>query len=501
MNSKLRQQIEFQGMNPAQVEKELIHFQQGFPFLELEKQATIGDGIISIDNELKERYISQYNEKAKDLEIVKFVPASGAATRMFKDLFDFLNEEEKNKSLSPSILSFVHEIRNFAFADVLDLELKNQGSSLNETIDKKNYKKLINALLSHEGLNYSLLPKGLLLFHKYDNQIRTPIEEHFSEGIAYAKGKNDKVRLHFTISPEHLNIFKSHVEKIEMKFPDNIIDTTFSQQKLKTNTVAVDLYNQPFRDEDGDLLFRPAGHGALLENLNEIDADIIYIKNIDNVVPDRLKEETISYKKAIAGLLLEIQHQCFIYLHQLENNVTQKILEEIEKFAQSKMFIHFSDEYKAWNINRQVEYISEKLNRPIRVCGMVRNTGEPGGGPFWVINNNGEVSLQIVETSQLDLNDPQTSDCISNATHFNPVDLVCGVRNYKGDKFDLLKYRDSETGFITQKSKNGRELKALELSGLWNGAMADWNTLFVEVPLITFNPVKTINDLLRPEHQ
>ena len=497
MDSTLRQQIESQGMSPEKVEKELNQFQQGFPFHKLEKHAAIGEGIILTDNESEEKYISLYNQKVKDLEVVKFVPASGAATRMFKDLFEFLNEE----ILSSSVQKFIDGVRSFAFADVLDLELKNQGSSLNKAIDQKDYRRLINVLLNQDGLNYGLLPKALLLFHKYGSEVRSPIEEHFVEGIAYARGKNNKVRLHFTISPEHLSIFKSHAEQSEVNFPDNSFVTTFSQQKAKTNTIAVDLQNQPFKDENGGLIFRPAGHGALLENLNEIDADLVFIKNIDNVVPDRLKGDTIKYKKVIAGLLLEVQHQCFSFLQQLESNVTQKLLDEIEEFAQSKMFIRFNEGYKGWSVNKRTEYLMKKLDRPIRVCGMVKNTGEPGGGPFWVINDNNESSLQIVETSQLDLNDAHTSDCISNATHFNPVDLLCGVKNYKGEKFDLLKYRDPKTGFITQKSKNGKELKALELPGLWNGAMANWNTLFVEVPLVTFNPVKTVNDLLRPEHQ
>ncbi|MDH5367608.1 MAG: DUF4301 family protein [Cyclobacteriaceae bacterium] len=497
MNAKLQQQILFQKMNPSQVDDELRHFREGFPFIKIIKPALIGDGIVVVSDTLASDCISYYSDKCKSLTIVKFVPASGAASRMFKALYDFLDDEE----MTEIIQVFIDSIDNFAFSTVLDEALSHQGSAIKKLIDQKEYKKLIRTLLHKEGLNYGWLPKGLLLFHKGENDVITPVEEHLREAIAYAVGKDDGITIHFTISPEHLDGFQNLLDELMLKFKKHNINVTFSQQKVKTNTIAVDLQNQPFEDEDGSLIFRPAGHGALIENLNDINADLIFIKNIDNVVPDRLRDETITYKKILAGWLLSVQQQSFSFLHQLETDTSENLIIEIEKFMQNTMCIHFQEEYKHWNIKKKIAYLIKKLDRPMRVCGMVKNTGEPGGGPFWVAESNGEVSLQIVEMSQLDLHDANTQHCVQKATHFNPVDLVCGVKNYKGEKFNLLEYRDINTGFVTQKSKSGKELKALELPGLWNGAMANWNTLFVEVPQITFNPVKTVNDLLRQEHQ
>ncbi len=347
------------------------------------------------------------------------------------------------------------------------------------------------------------MPKGLLKFHKYEDGARTPVEEHLVEGALYAAGKSGKVNVHFTVSTEHRALFEKliaeKVEKYAKKYGVTY-DISLSEQKPSTDTIAADMQNQPFRDK-GKLLFRPGGHGALIENLNDLDADIVFIKNIDNVVPDRLKEDTVTYKKLIAGVLVVLQTKAFEYLNLLDSGrYTHEQIEEIIRFVQQRLCCRRTD-LKNLEDGDLVLYLKRKLNRPMRVCGMVKNVGEPGGGPFLAYNQDGTVSLQILESSQIDMNDPAKKAMFENGTHFNPVDLVCAVRDYQGNKFDLTRYVDKNTGFISYKSKNGKDLKALELPGLWNGAMSDWNTIFVEVPLSTFNPVKTVNDLLREQHQ
>lgn len=500
MNIKLREKITSQGMDPDQVEAEMKRFKKGFSFIELDRPATLQDGIIEIDS-THNKYEEIYQQAARNIEIITFVPASGAASRMFKDLFEFVESNEQSADLSPSINHLITNIKDFAFAKSLDNCLKSNGTSIDKLIRERKHKKLVEFIIGDKGLNCGQLPKGLLQFHKSGEESVTPVEEHFSESIQYAIGKNNKVIIHFTVSPEHLKLFDHKAEQAKQKFPNHKIITSFSQQNSRTNTIAVDLNNEPFIEENGSLLFRPAGHGALLENLNDLDADLVFIKNIDNVVPDRLKEQTVKFKKILAGVLLESQSKSFELLFKLDKGVDDEELEYIEYFAKTQLRIEIPLAFNSWSKEMKEEFLKNKLNRPIRVCGMVKNTGEPGGGPFWVKNKDGDVSLQIVETSQLNLSNSHTMDCISKASHFNPVDLVCGLKNYKGEKFDLLEYRDPNTGFISRKSKNGRVLKALELPGLWNGAMANWNTLFVEVPIITFNPVKRVNDLLRPEHQ
>jgi hypothetical protein len=324
------------------------------------------------------------------------------------------------------------------------------------------------------------------------------------EGALYAGGKDGKVNVHFTVSPEHRPLFeklvaekaKVYEEKFGVKY-----NISFSEQKSSTDTVAATIDNEPFRDEDGTILFRPGGHGALIENLNDLDADIVFIKNIDNVVPDRLKGETVTYKKLIAGVLTTLQHKIFEYLNLFESGeYTHAQLEGIIRFMRDDLGIR-NPALKNLEDAELVVYMKEKLNRPIRVCGMVKNVGEPGGGPFLAYNDDGTISLQILESSQIDKNNAEYVKMFESGTHFNPVDLVCGIKDWQGKKFDLTKYVDPKTGFISSKSKNGKELKALELPGLWNGAMSNWNTIFVEVPLETFNPVKTVNDLLREQHQ
>jgi len=505
-------QFNDKGIDISVVEKQINNFENGFPFLEIVKAATINDGLKKIEEEEIERLIKVYNHYGRQNKIVKFVPASGAASRMFKNLFEFYDNSYTKKELIEqlsdnnfnSIAYAIRNINNFAFFNLLSNLPVFKGKNIENEIKNGNWKSIIDAILSKEGLNYGNLPKGLLTFHKYQEKNRTSAQEHLVEAALY-NSLTDTTYLHFTVSPEHKKLFQKHINKskteLEKKFSINY-NVVFSTQKSTTDTIAVDKNNKPFRNEDDSILFRPGGHGALIENLNDLDADIIFIKNIDNVVPDKLKNETVKYKKLIAGVLLDNQNKIFGYIRNIdEGKNDDEFINEIETFFKNDLSIILNDDYKQLSVKEKCKHLKNKLNRPIRVCGMVKNEGEPGGGPFWAKNNDSSISLQIVEGSQIDLKDKKIYRIVNQATHFNPVDLVCAVKNYKGNKFDLTKFIDYKTGFISEKSKNGKLLKALELPGLWNGAMSDWNTIFVEVPIITFNPVKTINDLLRKEHQ
>lgn len=483
--------IKVRGVSLETIEQQIENFKKGFPYLNVIKAATIGDGIIALSDSQASKYAKYFDKKASKLRLLKFVPASGAATRMFKSLFSAKDEGKLDKSVN----EFLERLKDFAFYNKLTKAI---GSETAEA------QVILEHLLTDKGLDYGSLPKGLLHFHQYGKKARTPIEEHLVEGAKYANSKG-KVRLHFTVSPEHKKKFKKLINAVLPKYEDKYdvkYKISFSEQKPSTDTIAVNMDNTPFRNADDEILFRPAGHGALLENLNEQKADIIFIKNVDNVVPDRLKKETILYKKALAGLLLDYQEKIFSYLKKLyKEEVDEKLLNEILDFLETKLCTLPPEGFDSFSVDAKMDYCKRKLNRPIRLCGMVKNVGEPGGGPFWAKDPDSSVSLQVVESAQIDLANAQQKEIFDKATHFNPVDLICSVKDYKGDKFDLLNYRDPMTGFITQKSQSGKDLKAQELPGLWNGAMSDWNTLFVEVPLITFNPVKTVNDLLRTEHQ
>ena len=495
--------LQEKGISEEKVAEQLKNFVTGFPYLKIETAAAVGQGILAPSDEEVKEYLTTWDEYCKsDKSVLKFVPASGAASRMFKDLFSFLSSDH-DEPQSDFEKNFFANIEKFAFYKELDETcVKNNSATIKELMATDKYKTVVFNLLDSTGMNYGSLPKGLLKFHNYDDAKRTPVEEHFVEGALYA-AMGSKVRLHFTVSPNHRSMFEKLVEQRRAYYEKlfNVeYEVTFSEQKQSTDTIAVDSDNNPFR-EDGKLLFRPGGHGALIENLNGIDADIIFIKNIDNVVPDRLKSDTVTYKKVIAGLLVSLQKKAFEYLRLIDSGkYTHEQIEEIIRFVQQKLFCR-SSEIKHLEDCDLVIYLRKKLNRPMRVCGMVKNVGEPGGGPFLAYNNDGTVSLQILESSQIDMNNPKAKEMFERGTHFNPVDLVCSVKNYKGEKFNLPTYVDPSTGFISHKSKNGRELKAMELPGLWNGAMSDWNTVFVEVPLSTFNPVKTVNDLLRDTHQ
>lgn len=497
-------QISLRGITEEQVEHQLDEIKQGFPFLKIEAAASIGKGIMSpTENEIN-KYLSTWDTYLNGChKIVKFVPASGAASRMFKNLYSFL-DADYDKPTTEFEKEFFENIKKFAFKKELCNACKtNDGKCVTCLMDNGEYKKIVENLLEEKGLNYGHLPKGLLLFHSYEEGPRTPMEEHLVEAAMYAQSEG-QANVHFTVSHEHLELFKKKVaEKIDMyaeKFGVKF-NISFSEQKANTDTIAANPDNTPFRNEDGSLLFRPGGHGALIENLNDIDADVIFIKNIDNIVPDRLKGETVKYKKLLAGILVDLQTRAFNYLKLLDTgNYTHAQLEEIIRFLQRDLCCRRND-IKELEDAELVIYLHNKLNRPMRVCGMVKNVGEPGGGPFLCYNQDGTISPQILESSQIDKSNEKYVQMFKEGTHFNPVDLVCATKDYKGNTFHLPDYVDRSTGFISSKSKNGRELKALELPGLWNGAMSDWNTVFVEVPIETFNPVKTVNDLLREQHQ
>ncbi len=504
-NDKDLVQFSSKGITPEQVSAQLDMFRTGFPYLELDSAASVGNGIAAPTKEECDSYIGIWDKyRSGDHKIVKFVPASGAASRMFKDLFGFLSADYDTPQTGFE-KKFFEEIANFAFYGDLDAACKSiYGKGIDALVSEGQYKSVVAALIEKEGLKYGYMPKGLLKFHSYKQGSRTPLEEHLAEGAMYSAGTGGNVYIHFTVSPEHRELFSKLVAdcKDELSKRYSVkYDISFSEQKSSTDTVAGDSENNPFRNEDGSILFRPGGHGALIENLNELDADVVFIKNIDNVVPDHLKPDTVTYKKLLAGILVAVQSRVFTYLDMLEGGkCTKEQISTIADYVKNTLCCS-RKQLPAIEGEEMVEWLKSKLNRPIRVCGMVKNVGEPGGGPFLAYNNDGTISLQILESSQIDLNDQKKKEMFENGTHFNPVDLVCAIRDRKGNKFNLPEYVDKATGFISSKSKNGRSLKALELPGLWNGAMSDWNTIFVEVPLTTFNPVKTVNDLLRTQHQ
>jgi hypothetical protein len=507
------EQIAALGISPETIEKQINDFINGYPFTRLAAAATKDNGIRSFNEKEIHELITNFERTSKDLRLVKFVPASGAATRMFKHLFEFReiagNKEEEEKLLAARDFNspwyFFQNLEKFAFFDDLKKIMSRGGYDISECLKKEEYALILDYVMTPKGLNYGNLPKGVLKFHHYGTFSRTSAGEHLVEGAHYCADRSKHVSVHLTVSPEHLSNFKDLIAYVQPYY-ESMFGVTyhvaFSVQKPSTDTIAVDLNNEPFREKDGSLVFRPGGHGALIENLGELDADIVFIKNIDNVVPDRLKAETYRYKKLIGGLLMQLQSKAFTFLRALDKKPpTEGAITEAVSFCEQQLSLTFPADFDHWEESKKVLHLKQLLDRPIRVCGMVKNEGEPGGGPFWVKNRQGEVSLQIVESSQIDLKNPEQKKIFESSTHFNPVDLVCSLKNYKGENFDLHRFIDPSTGFISVKSKDGRQLKALELPGLWNGAMAHWITVFVEVPIITFNPVKIVNDLLREQHQ
>ncbi len=502
------QQVAALGISPERLEQQMENFRKGFPKSELLAAATVDNGgIVRLDDEAINHYMTAYQQLSRGKKRMKFVPASGAATRMFKELYEFSSSyiglDYKVQKDYPSVKEFIEHIRSFAFFDDLVRRMEQAGLDFGDCMDRGDFATVINFLLKKQYLGYGELPKALLKFHKYGTISRTALEEHIVEGIEYARNEDGCVSIHFTVSPEHHKLFIKKINEVKRFYETNFdvkLDITLSEQRHYTDTIAVNEYNDPIRDEEGKLVFRPSGHGALIENLNDMKADIIFVKNIDNVVPDWMKHTTIVYKQALAGMLLELQAQVFDYLNMMDRNGAKAPLDEIAAFASGKLNITLPDDFASLPAKRQLSLLKKSLNRPMRVCGMVRNQGEPGGGPFFTRSTRGEKSLQIVEMAQINSNIPEQKAIVNAATHFNPVDLVCATRNYKGKRFNLRTYVDTDTGFISKKSKGATTLKAQELPGLWNGAMARWITLFVEVPLATFNPVKTVNDLLRKEH-
>ena len=468
--------MEEHGLTPAALETQLKNFREGFPFLPVTRAASCGDGIRVLDAAGIEQAAARYDRAKESLRVVKFVPASGAATRMFKDLFEFVREGRRTAVVGELLANR----RRFAFWPELRTIIGDDADEL-RTVEN----------IVAEGLRYGETPKGLVSFHRYGDEVRKAVEEHLVEGAQYAAAGGE-VKIHFTVSPEHLTRFEALLaEKIpgyESRFVVKY-RISFSVQDPSTDTLAVNPDCTPFRRADGRLLFRPAGHGALIGTLGKIDADIVFVKNIDNVTTDARRSDTVLYKKALAGVLLALQERIFEDLMALE--VPGAELEPIAAFIENELCVKLPKDYGT-ALLRQV------LDRPIRVCGMVRNEGEPGGGPFWVAGADGLETLQIAESNQIA---PEKRELMRSATHFNPVDLVCSFRTSKGGRFDLREFVDPATGFISRKSDGGRELLAQELPGLWNGAMARWNTVFVEVPITTFSPVKVVTDLLRPEHQ
>lgn len=503
LDKKDKEAIEARGSDVATVLEQLERFSKGFPYLKISQPAGIGSGILHLSPDEETAAIKDWEAFLADGgQVVKFVPASGAASRMFKSLYAFADGEETAPKPGSDVSEIIRRIHDLAFYPSLNVAvLEKYGENVDTLISQERYKEVIAAIIKEEGLNYGNLPKGLLQFHAYEGaDARTPLEEQLVEGAQSAKGADGTVRLHFTVSGNHRRIFEEKIKEVvpelEKKY-DVKYDISLSEQKPSTDTVAANADGTPFRDGDS-LVFRPGGHGALISNLNDLDTEVVFIKNIDNVVPDKNRAVTLRYKKVLGGVLIETRDHIVDFLKELEKeNITDTKLREIKSFVESDLRITPVPAER----EELIDFLKRKLDRPLRVCGMVRNDGEPGGGPFLASNADGTFSPQILESSQIDQTNEAYVSMMKNATHFNPVDLVCYLKDAAGESYDLLKHVDPDTGFISSKSFKGRELKALELPGLWNGAMSDWNTIFVEVPIETFNPVKTVNDLLRPVHQ
>jgi hypothetical protein len=501
-------QIQKQGITVEEIENQIETFRHGIDFVELVKPATPGDGIENPDQHEIAAVIDYYDHQKDNSEAIKFVPASGAASRMFKSLFEALELAGKkgNSALKANeeIMKFFENLHEYPFYKDLETVLEGEGEKLEDLLKKENYVVILEHLLQEKGLNYGNLPKGLLKFHSYKTGNRTAFEEHYEEATFYLNDSQGNIKLHFTVSPEHMSLFSSLSEVLNEKYKNEkglIFTTDFSIQRPSTDTIAVDLDNKPFRTEKGELLFRPGGHGALLNNLNDLEEALVFIGNIDNVSPDHNMDLRVKYKKFLGGFLLKKVNKIHTLLDRIDRGergelLQKNILDIIEEISPQGL-----EELKSVKNDLFNEKAYHFLNRPIRVCGMVKNVGEPGGGPFWIKDKNGRISKQIIESSQINLDDNKQKELFHSSTHFNPVDLVCYIQNHKAEKFNLNQYSDPDMAFIARKSQGGKDLKALELPGLWNGSMAGWLTWFVDVPLESFTPVKTVFDLLRPEHQ
>ena len=511
------EQIKEHGLSLEAVLRQLEQLNRPTPYLHLVRPCKIGDGIEKINPQDQQRYIEYFEQEVQKGRFLKFVPASGAATRMFRVLQRYYNKGEEisvealsaqaaqGEKEAAEFFQFFNGLKKFAFYPNLAEVMHKRGYDIEALYDKGKYINILRFILTDEGLQYGNMPKALILFHRYNGEARTAFEEHLVEAAHYVTDTKGRAPLHLTVADEHLERFRSFLKGVRATYENRFrvaYDISFSLQKKSTDTIAVDMDNRPFRLPDGSLLFRPGGHGALIENLNDLGGDLIFIKNIDNVAPDHLKPETYKWKKILAGLLVTLQNRIHGYLRILHNGViTEKKETEIVGFMKETLALSLPEGVEHWSPEKKRDFFMSALDRPIRVCGMVRNVGEPGGGPFWVRDKSGQISKQIVEVAQIDPESEDQQAILRASTHFNPVDLVCGVRDWQGKPFDLRNFVDHDAVFISQKSKDGKDLRALELPGLWNGAMAKWITIFVEVPLITFNPVKTVNALLRAEHQ
>lgn len=498
--------LQSRGISLEEAERQVNDIRNGFPYLDLIAAASLKQGIMRTDKEEEARYMELWQDylDSPEASVCKMVPASGAASRMFKMLYSFL-EADYNEPTTSAEKIFFDRLSDFAFYDRLNEAcLRNSWKTIPKLISLGEYKVVVENLLKDQGLGYGSLPKGLLLFHLYPKGACTSADEHLVEGALYARNSDGQVRIHFTVSAEHRAAFEAHVEQSRKYFQDKygvLYDISYSEQKPSTDTLALTPEGDLFRDEAGGLVFRPGGHGALISNLSDLDTDVVFIKNIDNVVPDYFKGATIMYKKLLGGILIAARDQIYQYLKQLDRGrVPHTQLLEMAAFIRDNLYIQTPEEILEDDKLLQ-SWLMTKLNRPIRVCGMVRNEGEPGGGPFVVREAEGSTSLQILESSQINMQDETQRALFEGGEYFNPVDLVCCIRDFRGERFDLGKFINPKTAFIASKTSGARALRALERPGLWNGSMHHWNTIFVEVPIETFNPVKEVNDLLRPQHQ
>jgi hypothetical protein len=511
-----REQIKSLGISTARVLKQIDSLRRTDSFIRLKRPCTLGDAVRKIDNADFARYADLQSRAAAQGRFIKFVPASGAATRMFQSLLQifylpqFLEKDELQKRLDQGVSiacdfkRFIDELGRFAFADDLRQVLARDGYTLEEVVNEGHFRLLLEYLLTERGLGYGSLPKAMLLFHSYPEEHRTAFEEQLAESAAYLGSESGRLNLHFTIAGEYRTRLHALREDVCRRYADRYgltFDVSFSCQKSSTNTIAVDMKGRPFRDRLGRLHFRPAGHGALLDNLNDLRADLVYIKNVDNVVPDRLKGPVCLWKKALGGYLISIQDAVHSLLRRMKGPDRGQAVREAARFAARELPFSFPAGFDQYPEENKRSFLTNILDRPIRVCGMVPNTGEPGGAPFWVEEENSGLSVQIVEKSQVNFDSPEQNAIWNSSTHFNPVDIVCCVRDFEGKPYDLRKFVDPKAVIITRKSVDGTDIQALELPGLWNGSMAGWITLFIEVPAVTFNPVKSLFDLLRPEHQ
>lgn len=508
-----RKQIENHGLSLEQVKEQIEIFRRGTPYVRLLRPCTHGDGISLLKEEQHPELLKLHEHAAKSGRLMKFVPASGAASRMFKNLTWFyqqpdhmresLEERAGKDEKFEAIFEVLSNLKKFAFYQDLKRSMAKDGLSIEEMVSCRDFQTILVYLLTEKGLDYNRLPKALLKFHCYGDESRTALEEHLVETLDYGLGQPGNCRIHFTTSPNHKKLFQDYIRELRTRYESKLsnLDVILSEQPLTTDTLAVNMDNRPFRDKNGQLVFRPGGHGALLGNLNRANGNIVFLKNVDNVAIDKEKGATFLYQKLLTGYLIKLQNNLFKYLQVLEKKEwNSDLIDNISEFCRTVLNIPLEDNYAELNDSKKAAILFQHLNRPIRVCGVVENRGEAGGGPFWIVDFDGKISPQIVEISQIDKNSPTQVLILESATHFNPVFIACGVRDYKGKQFNLFDFSDPRTVFITTKYIDGRELKALEWPGLWNGSMAYWNTIFVEVPSKVFNPVKNINDLLKKRH-